>query len=68
MGTSGYEIRYALLSEAREMLYEEWYAAMEVELGTATFENRPPKAIPAPSLFDIKAAAESLYEFVQKKS
>lgn len=67
MRASGYEIRHALLSEAKEMLHEQWHAAREIELATATFENRPPKTIPAPTIADIKSAAESLYEFVQKK-
>jgi hypothetical protein len=67
MGTSGYEIRHALLSEAKDMLYEQWHAARDSEMQTASLENRPPKHLPAPSIDDIKAAAESLYEFVQKK-
>ena len=68
MSASGYEIRHALLSQAKDMLYEQWHAEMDVERARATMENRAPKPIAAPSLFDIKNAAESLYEFVQKKS
>jgi hypothetical protein len=67
MGTSGYEIRHALLSEAKDMLYEEWHAARDVEQQRAERENRAPNPIPAPSVQDIKATAESLYEFVQNK-
>lgn len=68
MSASGYEIRHALLSQAKEMLYEQWHAEMDVERARAAMENRAPKSITPPSLFDIKNAAESLYEFVQKKS
>jgi len=68
MSASGYEIRHALLSQAKDMLYEQWHAEMDVERARAAMENRAPKSIAAPSLFDIKNAAESLYEFVQKKS
>ena len=68
MSASGYEIRHALLSQAKEMLYEQWHAEMDVERARAAMENRAPKSIAAPALCDIKNAAESLYEFVQKKS
>ena len=67
MSTSGYEIRHALLTQAREMLSERWHAAMDVERTSAERENRNPALIPAPTVDEIKATAESLYEFVQKK-
>jgi len=67
MSTSGYEIRHALLTQAREMLSEQWHAAMDVERTSAERENRNPVLIPAPTVDSIKATAESLYEFVQKK-
>jgi hypothetical protein len=67
MSTSGYEIRHALLTQAREMLSEQWHAAMEVERTSAERENRNPALIEPPSVEQIKATAESLYEFVQKK-
>lgn len=67
MGTSGYEIRHALLSQSKDMLFEQWHAEMEVERLRADRENRAPNPIPAPSVQDIKATAEQLYEFVQNK-
>ncbi len=67
MSVSGYEIRHSLLSQAKEMLYEQWHMAMEVERLRAERENRAPDNIAAPSLKDIKMTAESLYEFVQNK-
>ena len=68
MSASGYEIRHALLSQAKDMLYEQWHMAMDVERKKAEIENRAPVLIQAPGLYEIKNAAESLYEFVQKKS
>jgi hypothetical protein len=65
---SGYEIRHALLSQAKDMAYEAWHAAMNVEGNRAEFENRAPNLIAAPTVDEVKALAESLYEFVQKKS
>jgi hypothetical protein len=67
MSISGYEIRHSLLSQAKDMLYEQWHMAMDVERQRAERENRAPENIPAPSLKEIKATAESLYEFVQNK-
>ena len=68
MSTSGYEIRHALLSEASSLLMEQWHASMDVERISAERESRNPVMIPAPTVDEIKATAESLYEFVQKKS
>lgn len=65
--SNGYEIRHALLTQASELLTERWHAAMEVERTSAERENRNPILIPAPTVDEIKATAESLYEFVQKK-
>ena len=65
--SNGYEIRHALLTQASELLTERWHAAMDVERTSAERENRNPALIPAPTVDEIKATAESLYEFVQKK-
>jgi hypothetical protein len=65
--SNGYEIRHSLLSEAKEILFERWHAAMNVERMSAKRESRNPVLIPAPTVDEIKATAESLYEFVQKK-
>ena len=40
MSASGYEIRHALLSQAKDMLYEQWHMAMDVERKKAEIENR----------------------------
>lgn len=65
--SNGYEIRHSLLSEAKDMLLERWHAAMDVERISAERENRNPTLIEPPSVEQIKATAESLYDFVQKK-
>ena len=67
MSTSGYEIRHALLTQASELLTERWHAAMDVERISAERESRNPVLIPAPTVDEIKATAESLYGFVQKR-
>jgi hypothetical protein len=68
MSASGYEIRHSILNEAREMSYEQWHKAMEIEQVSAEFEKRVPRLLPAPTLDEIKKLAEGLYEFVQTKS
>lgn len=68
MGTSGYEIRHAILQEATSLLTDRWHASMDVERISAERESRNPVMIPAPTVNEIKATAESLYEFVQNKS
>lgn len=65
--SNGYEIRHALLSEATAFLMDRWHAAMDVERTSAAREDRNPAMVPAPTVDEIKATAESLYEFVQKK-
>jgi hypothetical protein len=68
MGNSNaYEIRHALLSQAKDMLFEEWHGVVNVEAMAANFENRAPKPVPAPTVAEVKSVAESLYEFVQKR-
>jgi hypothetical protein len=49
---TGYEIRHSLLNEATGILFEKWQ-----------LEPLPE----APTVADIKALAEDLYEFVQRK-
>lgn len=67
MSSTGYEIRHALLNEATSLLTDRWQAAMEMERISAERENRNPVLMPAPTVEEIKATAESLYEFVQKR-
>ena len=66
--STGYDIRYNILRDAREHLMEEWRAKMELAREEA--EGDPPrhvKIIPVPTAEDIKKLAEELYEFVQCK-
>ena len=62
-----FELRYSLLSDARNTLFEQWHAAMNLEEIRANAENRAPNAIPAPTAAEIKAYATDLYEFVSKR-
>jgi len=62
-----FELRYSLLSDARNTLFEQWHAAMALEEKCADAENRTPVAIPAPTPAQIKAYATDLYEFVTKR-
>lgn len=65
--STGYDIRYNILAQAKDMLFEKWHKAMDLEEIAADLEKRPPKLIPPPTVDEIKATAESLYDFVQKK-
>jgi hypothetical protein len=66
--SSGYEIRYSLLNDAKKMLYEKWTSDVEIIRFNAVVSNKTIDEIPAPpSAEDIKALAQTLYEFVQQK-
>lgn len=66
--SSGYEIRHSLLNEARETLYENWRSACEVIRHNADLVHQPIDEFPPPpTAAEIKALAEDLYEFVQRK-
>lgn len=67
MSTSGYEIRHALLMEAKGILFERWHMQMEIERLTADHEKRAPVMLECPSVVDIKNTADELYQFVQKR-
>ena len=65
---TGYDIRYNLLNDAKGMLFEKWHQECEVlkrnaYLGQRKLDPYPP----APTAAEIKALAEELYEFVQRK-
>jgi hypothetical protein len=65
---TGYDIRYNLLNDAKGMLFEKWHQECEVlkrnaDLGQRKLDPYPP----APTAAEIKALAEDLYEFVQRK-
>ena len=65
---TGYDIRYNLLNDAKNILFEKWNQECSVlrrnaDLGQRQLEPVPP----APTAAEIKALAEDLYEFVQRK-
>lgn len=68
---TGYEIRHSLLNEAREMLYEKWRFDCDVLRRNADLTKQPFCDLsgfpPPPNAAEIKALAEDLYEFVQRK-
>jgi len=65
---TGYDIRYSILNDAKSILFEKWHEQCNLlrrnaDLGQRQLEPYPP----APSAAEIKALAEELYEFVQRK-
>ncbi len=65
---TGYEIRHSLLNEAREMLFTTWHQECDRARRNADLGQRQLEPLPsAPTAADIKALAEDLYEFVQRK-
>ena len=51
-----FELRYQVLTDAKDMMYEQWHA------------NRDKgKFYPAPTAKEIKELAAELYEFVSKR-
>ena len=64
---NAYEIRHAILNEARDLLSQSWAARERVEHEAAQLENRAPVFITPPTTDEIKRTAEELYEFVCRK-
>ena len=64
---NAYEIRHAILNEARDLLSQSWAARERVEHEAAQLENRAPVFISPPTADEIKRTAEELYEFVCRK-
>jgi hypothetical protein len=68
MAQSGYEIRYSILRDARDMLFQEWTAKCDTHRRNCDLANKQIEIMPAaPSVDDIIARAEYLYEFVCRK-
>ena len=68
MAQSGYEIRYSLLNDARNMLYEKWHQDIELIRRNHDIDRKPIESMPnPPTAAQIKALAEELYEFVQRR-
>ena len=66
-GSSGYDIRWGILRESKDMLYEQWRVHCDIERKRADMENRSPAPVPAPTSDDITKLAEQLYVFIKKK-
>lgn len=65
---TGYDIRYNLLNDAKNILFEKWHEECSRIRRNADLGQRQLEPLPeAPSAAAIKALAEDLYEFVQRK-
>jgi hypothetical protein len=65
---TGYDIRYNILNDARSTLFEQWHRECDRIRRNADLGQRQLEPLPnAPSAAQIKALAEELYEFVQRK-
>lgn len=65
---TGYDIRYNLLNDAKNMLFEQWHEECSTLRHNANLMQKPLGAYPpVPTAAQIKALAEELYEFVQRK-
>ena len=68
MAQSGYEIRYSILRDARDMLFQEWTVKCDTHRRNCDLANKQIETMPAaPSVDDIIARAENLYDFVCRK-
>jgi len=65
---TGYDIRYSLLNDAKSMLFDKWHRECDRIRRNADLGQRQLEPLPAePTAAEIKALAEDLYEFVQRK-
>lgn len=63
MAMNAYEIRYAVLSDARQLLMDQWHVKCE-----HTRNQDESSSLPSPpTIEDIKALANEMYEFVKTK-
>jgi hypothetical protein len=68
MAQSGYEIRYNILRDARDMLFQEWTAKCDIHRRNCDLANKQIETMPeAPTMEAILRRAEELYEFVCRK-
>ena len=66
--STGYDIRYNLLNDAKNMLLEQWHEECSTLRHNANLAQVPlGSSPPVPTAAQIKALAEELYEFVQSK-
>ena len=67
MGKNAFELRWEILKEARQILYENWYARGDrVQVDDTRNCAGPPTTDP-PTFEEIRELALKMYEFVQKK-
>jgi hypothetical protein len=59
-------IRFELLKEARQHLFEAWRAAVELENFLAEMEQRSPRAIPPVTAEEVLSLAETYSGWVEK--
>ena len=65
---TGYDVRYSVLNDAKSILFEKWNQECSRMRRNADLGQRQLEPLPeAPSAAAIKALAEDLYEFVQRK-
>ena len=65
---NGYDIRYSLLNDAKSMLFEKWHQDIATTRHNAGIKNEQISNLPEPpTAAQIKALADDLYEFVQRK-
>jgi len=64
---NGYDIRYNILNDAKSILFEKWHEQCSFLKRNADLERRLLEPVPGPTAAEIKALAEELYEFVQRK-
>ena len=68
MAQSGYEIRYNILRDARDMLFQEWILRCDVHRRNCDLAQKQIETMPtAPTTDEILDRAEELYEFVCRK-
>ena len=70
MSQNAYEIRHAILNEAREMLFAVWYRDHETVSRNADRQDRvtkPEEMPPAPTFEAILDLAKKMNDFVSEK-
>lgn len=67
MSSNPYELRYSIISDARDVYMNQYHSRVENERLAAQQEGRPVKEIPLPSFEEIQALAQKYYDFVKCK-
>lgn len=61
---NAYDIRQGLISQAQDLLLQDWHQKMDIEKRRAELESRAPNPVPPVTASDIVKTAEELYQFV----